>query len=66
MAVGPQAPEPLAVRLGIPIVVAALFLAVWWLAVEASGTVIFPSPLQVAEGALQLAREGTLWNHIGA
>jgi NitT/TauT family transport system permease protein len=66
MAVGPQAPLPLVVRLGVPIAVAAAFLAIWWLAVVLSETVIFPSPLQVAEGTLQLAREGTLWNHIGA
>lgn len=66
MAVGPQAPLPLRVRFGVPIAVGAGFLAIWWLAVAASETVIFPSPLQVAEGALQLAREGTLWEHIGA
>jgi NitT/TauT family transport system permease protein len=66
MAVGPQAPLPLAVRFGVPVAVAAAFLALWWFAVVESETVIFPSPLQVAEGALQLAREGTLWNHIGA
>jgi NitT/TauT family transport system permease protein len=66
MAVGPQAPLPWALRLGIPIVVGAAFLAAWWLAVVVSETVIFPSPLQVAQGTLQLAREGTLWDHIGA
>ena len=66
MAVGPQSPESWTVRLGVPLAVAALFLAAWWLAVIASETVIFPSPLQVAEGTLQLARDGTLWDHIGA
>ena len=66
MAVGPQAPASWAVRLGVPLAVAALFLAAWWIAVEASETVIFPSPLQVLEGARQLAAEGTLWRHIGA
>lgn len=66
MAVGPQVPLPWGVRLGVPIAVAAGLLAIWWLAVIASETVIFPSPLQVAEGTLQLARDGTLWNHIGA
>ncbi|HUQ26951.1 MAG TPA: ABC transporter permease [Usitatibacter sp.] len=54
------------IRFGVPLAVAAGFLALWWLAVEVSETVIFPSPLQVFEGTLQLAREGTLWNHIGA
>ena len=66
MAVGPQVTLPWAVRLGVPAAVAAAFLALWWFAVIASETVIFPSPLQVAQGALQLAREGTLWEHIGA
>ena len=55
-----------AVRIGVPLAVAAAFLALWWIAVVASDTVIFPSPVQVAEGTLQLARDGTLWNHIGA
>ena len=66
MAVGPQAPVPWAVRIGVPLAVAAAFLALWWLAVVASETVIFPAPLQVLEGTLQLAADGTLWNHIGA
>ena len=66
MAVGPQAPLSWWIRLGVPVAVAAAFLALWWLAVVESGTVIFPSPRQVAEGTLELAREGTLWNHIGA
>jgi NitT/TauT family transport system permease protein len=35
-------------------------------AVIATETVIFPSPLQVAQATLQLARDGTLWDHIGA
>ena len=66
MAVGRQPPLPWAVRIGVPLAVAAAFVALWWLAVSASETVIVPSPAQVAAGTLQLAREGTLWNHIGA
>ena len=57
---------PWPIRFGVPVAVAAAFLAVWWFAVIASETVIFPSPRDVAIGALQLAREGTLWDHIGA
>jgi NitT/TauT family transport system permease protein len=66
MAVGPRAAVPWAVRIGVPLAVAVAFLALWWLAVVASETVIFPSPMQVFEGTLQLARDGTLWDHIGA
>jgi NitT/TauT family transport system permease protein len=46
--------------------VAALLVAVWWVAVVASGSVIFPTPLQVVTGTVEMAREGTLWAHIGA
>ncbi len=54
------------IRFGVPVAVAAALLAIWWLAVVASETVIFPSPLEVAQGTLQLARDGVLWDHIGA
>jgi len=43
-----------------------LLIAVWWIAVAASHSVIFPTPLQVVVAALDLARDGTLWDHIGA
>jgi NitT/TauT family transport system permease protein len=66
MAVGREAPVSWPIRLGVPVAVAAAFLALWWLAVVESGTVIFPSPLAVAQGTLQLARDGVLWDHIGA
>jgi NitT/TauT family transport system permease protein len=40
--------------------------AIWWLAVIASESVIFPTPWQVVTGALELIEDGTLWRHIGA
>src|SRR5262245_42989620 len=46
--------------------VAALLVVAWWVAVRATDSVIFPTPLQVAAGTLELAREGTLWAHIGS
>lgn len=49
---------------GIAIIV--LLLLAWWLAVRASGSVIFPTPWQVLAGIVELARDGTLWQHIGA
>ena len=44
----------------------ALLIAVWWGVVVASGSVIFPTPLQVVTGTLELIADGTLWAHIGA
>lgn len=46
--------------------VAALLVAVWWAVVVESGTVIFPTPLQVVTATLDLAQQGTLWSHIGS
>lgn len=53
-------------RVLLPCALAALLLAVWWTAVVQSESVIFPTPWQVVAGTLEMAREGTLWNHIGA
>jgi NitT/TauT family transport system permease protein len=44
----------------------ALVVAAWWIVVIQTGSVIFPTPAQVAAGALALAADGTLWQHIGA
>ena len=49
-----------------PLIVAALLVAVWWIAVVASKSVIFPTPLQVVTGTLELVEQGTLWDHIGS
>lgn len=53
-------------RIWPPLLVLAALVALWWIVVEQSGSVIFPSPLQVAAGTLELARDGTLWEHMGA
>ena len=42
-----------------------LLIATWWLAVAASGSLIFPSPWQVVTGTAEIASNGTLWKHIG-
>jgi NitT/TauT family transport system permease protein len=49
-----------------PLAAAALVVVVWWVAVVESGTVIFPTPLQVVAATVDLVRNGTLWDHIGA
>jgi len=46
--------------------VVALLLAAWWAVVVGTGSVVFPTPWQVVAGTLELARDGSLWQHIGA
>jgi NitT/TauT family transport system permease protein len=48
------------------IAVVAALLAVWWVAVSATNSVIFPTPWGVIAGTLELLKDGTLWRHIGA
>jgi NitT/TauT family transport system permease protein len=48
------------------IVVLAVVVALWWAVVVLTKSVIFPTPWQVVTGTLELARDGTLWEHIGA
>ena len=49
-----------------PLAVIAVVVAVWWGLVVKTESPIFPTPWQVVTGALELARDGTLWEHIGA
>ncbi|HYL01388.1 MAG TPA: ABC transporter permease [Steroidobacteraceae bacterium] len=46
-------------------VIAAL-IALWWAAVLATHSVIFPTPRAVVAGAWELLKDGTLARHIGA
>ncbi len=48
------------------LIVLAVVVALWWITVVLTESVIFPTPWQVVEGTLELARDGTLWEHIGA
>jgi NitT/TauT family transport system permease protein len=48
------------------IVVIAVVIAVWWAAVAITHSAIFPTPWAVVTGTMELARDGTLWEHIGA
>ncbi len=48
------------------VAVIALLIAVWWAVVAATGSAIFPTPWQVVTGTVELIRDGTLWEHIGA
>jgi NitT/TauT family transport system permease protein len=53
-------------RAGPALAVMAALVAGWWAAVVATESVIFPTPWQVVTGAVELVRDGTLWEHIGA
>lgn len=46
--------------------VIAVLIALWWMVVAATHSVIFPTPAAVLTGAWELARDGSLWVHIGA
>ena len=41
-------------------------IAVWWVVVIQTESVIFPTPMQVVTGTWELIEEGTLWSHIGS
>jgi NitT/TauT family transport system permease protein len=47
-------------------VLMALLIALWWVVVVQTDSLIFPTPLQVVTGTMELAADGTLWEHIGA
>lgn len=49
-----------------PVAVFAAVLALWWLAVRATGSMVFPTPWMVLTGTFELASDGSLWEHIGA
>jgi NitT/TauT family transport system permease protein len=49
-----------------PLALIVSLIALWWVVVVQSESVIFPTPLQVVTGTLELAADGTLWEHITA
>jgi len=57
----------IALRRVLPsLAVIALIIIVWWAVVAATRSVVFPTPWQVITGTLELIRDGTLFEHIGA
>jgi NitT/TauT family transport system permease protein len=50
----------------LPLMVGCLFLVGWHFAVKASGSDLFPTPIQVALGIVELARKGVLIKYIVA
>ncbi|HEY6528800.1 MAG TPA: ABC transporter permease [Cellvibrionaceae bacterium] len=49
-----------------PLVVLGLLIAAWWIIVVQTQSAIFPTPLQVVTGTVELAADGTLWDHISS
>ena len=58
--------HPALLKVGLPLLVAALFLLAWDLSVRLSGSNIFPKPLDVLRGIVELARKGLLLKYIVA
>lgn len=44
----------------------ALLIALWWVVLMATGSLIFPTPWMVVTGTWELIENGTLWQHISA
>jgi NitT/TauT family transport system permease protein len=53
-------------RLGLPLLVAAALLAVWHAAVRLSGGDLFPTPVDVLRGMIELAQKGLLVKYVVA
>jgi len=49
-----------------PVIVIGVLIGIWWATVVATHSMIFPTPLGVVTGTLELLKDGTLWQHIGA
>ena len=49
-----------------PLALLAIMVAIWWTVVVQTDSAIFPTPWQVVVGTLEIARDGSLWDHIGA
>ena len=52
------------IRIASPIALIIFLIALWWIIIVKSESLIFPSPWQVLSGTIELAEQGTLVNHI--
>ncbi|HYE30961.1 MAG TPA: ABC transporter permease, partial [Methylomirabilota bacterium] len=53
-------------KLALPLAVASLFLLIWQALVHLSGSDLFPTPIAVAKGIIELAERGLLFKYIVA
>ena len=57
----------IAIRRAWPsLLVLAAIVSAWWLVVVATKSAVFPTPWQVVTGVVELVRDGSIWEHIGA
>ncbi|HBL26253.1 MAG TPA: sulfonate ABC transporter permease, partial [Acidobacteria bacterium] len=52
--------------IGLPLLVAIVFVTGWHFAVKVTGSDIFPTPLMVVAGLVELAQKGVLVKYIVA
>jgi NitT/TauT family transport system permease protein len=50
----------------LPVTLISILLGIWSLVVARSGGAIFPSPWKVVTGTVELIKDGTMFDHIGA
>ena len=58
--------SPLFMKLALPLIVAGALLGAWHLAVRLSGSSLFPTPLDVVRGIIELGRKGLLLKYVVA
>lgn len=58
--------SPALLRVGLPLLVAGLFLLAWHVSVRMSGSDLFPTPVDVLRGVVELAKKGLLLKYIVA
>jgi len=56
----------LGAHVGLPLIVAAILLVAWHVAVRMSGSDLFPTPMEVLKGIIELAKHGLLLKYIVA
>jgi NitT/TauT family transport system permease protein len=57
----------IAVKKTLPsLAVLGVIVGAWWAVVVATKSAVFPTPWQVVTGTVELVRDGSLWQHIGA
>jgi NitT/TauT family transport system permease protein len=49
-----------------PVALMALLITIWWIVLAGDESAIFPTPLRVVTGTVELIKDGSLWEHIGA
>lgn len=54
------------IRVLLPLSCLSLLLAIWWMLLARNDSAIFPTPLEVLTGTVELVEDGSLWEHISS